>query len=320
MNDCTETPVLFGSDSSLVGIITSPAEGPRAPVACLMLNMGATHRIGPRRVNVKLARQLAARGVSSIRFDLAGLGDSRPASGAEHFRAQNMLDMQAAMDLIGARLGVHRFIVIGLCSGGGNGLWLANSDARVVGILMFETYAFPSRRTLWERSARRALAAPTNPAVLGKTLRWLQRKVSAKAAAARSPEIFEAESPDAIRAFFRRSMRQIMEREVAVLFLYSGTTDVADHGHDQLANFADEPFMKRIDYHFDAAIDHNLSTIQAQQTFMQFVCDWTLRVIAEKSDGPLHVSAGRPAPAVPIAPSSQSSLERNGVILSPHRG
>jgi hypothetical protein len=41
-----------------------------------MFNMGANHRIGPRRINVKLARVLAARGVSSLRFDLGGVGDS----------------------------------------------------------------------------------------------------------------------------------------------------------------------------------------------------------------------------------------------------
>ena len=76
MSDYKETPVQFGPDGSLIGIITTPAEGPLAPVACLMLNMGANHHIGPRRINVKLAREMAGRGISCIRMDLAGLGDA----------------------------------------------------------------------------------------------------------------------------------------------------------------------------------------------------------------------------------------------------
>ncbi|MEJ7688411.1 MAG: hypothetical protein WKG52_16285 [Variovorax sp.] len=140
MSDCKETPVQFGPDGSLIGIVSTPSECSLEPVACLMLNMGANHRIGPRRINVKLARQMAQRGIASIRFDLAGLGDSGAASGAEHFLTQAVFDLQAAMNLIETMLGVRRFIVIGLCSGAASGMSLAVTDARVIGLLMFDGY------------------------------------------------------------------------------------------------------------------------------------------------------------------------------------
>ena len=138
MTDCKEIPIQFGPDGSLIGIVATPAGGSVAPLACLLLNMGANPRIGPRRINVKLARQLAAQGISSIRFDLAGLGDSGPASGSEHFRTQAVYDMQAAMNQVEALLGICRFVVIGLCSGASNGLSLAVADSRVVGLLMLD--------------------------------------------------------------------------------------------------------------------------------------------------------------------------------------
>jgi pimeloyl-ACP methyl ester carboxylesterase len=278
MNDYKEIPVQFGPDGSLIGVITTPAEGSLAPVACLMLNMGANHRIGPRRINVKLARQMAARGISSIRFDLAGLGDSGPASGSEHFLTQAVFDLQAAMNLIQTMLGIRRFIAIGLCSGATNGLSLAVADARVVGLLMFDGYAFPGRRAQLERSLHRALAVPTNPAVIGKTIRWLQRKFSASAAAAASPSIFEPEPPEVTAALFRRSMSQLAERNVAVLQLYTGTMHVTDRGRDQLGPFADEPFMQQFEYEFIGEIDHSLTSMASQQIFMRVVCDWALRV------------------------------------------
>jgi pimeloyl-ACP methyl ester carboxylesterase len=295
MNDCKETPVLFGSDGSLVGIITTPTEGPLAPVACLLLNMGANHRIGPRRINVKLARQMATRGISSIRFDLAGLGDSGPASGSEHFLTQAVFDLQAAMNLLETTLGIRRFIAIGLCSGATNGLSVAVTDARVVGLLMFDGYAFPGRRSRWERALRRALAVPTNPAVIGKAARWLQRKFSASAAAAAAPHIFEADPPEVTAAVFRRSMMQLAERNVAVLLMYTGTMHVTDRNRDQLGPFANEPFGRQVEYEFFAEIDHSLTSLAAQQTFMKVACDWALRVAHGASTASAHSATGRAA-------------------------
>ncbi len=293
MNDYKEIPVQFGPDGSLIGVITTPSEGSLAPVACLMLNMGANHRIGPRRINVKLARQMAARGISSIRFDLAGLGDSGPAGGSEHFLTQAVFDLQAAMNMIQTMLGIRRFIAIGLCSGATNGLSLAVADARVIGLLMFDGYAFPGRRARLERSLHRALAVPTNPAVIGKTVRWLQRKFSASAAAAASPSIFEPDAPEVTAALFRRSMMQLAERNVAVLLFYTGTMHVTDRHRDQLGPFADEPFMQQFEYEFIREIDHSLTSMASQQIFMRVVCDWALRVTHGGTASAPSAAAGR---------------------------
>jgi hypothetical protein len=293
MNDYKEIPVQFGPDGSLIGVITTPSEGSLAPVACLMLNMGANHRIGPRRINVKLARQMAARGISSIRFDLAGLGDSGPAGGSEHFLTQAVFDLQAAMNMIQTMLGIRRFIAIGLCSGATNGLSLAVADARVIGLLMFDGYAFPGRRARLERSLHRALAVPTNPAVIGKTVRWLQRKFSASAAAAASPSIFEPDAPEVTAALFRRSMMQLAERNVAVLLFYTGTMHVTDRHRDQLGPFADEPFMQQFEYEFIREIDHSLTSMASQQIFMRVVCDWALRVTHGSTASAPSAAAGR---------------------------
>ena len=286
-----EIPVLFGADRSLVGVVSTPMEeGKMAPVACLMLNMGANYRVGPHRINVKLARQMANQGVSSIRFDLAGLGDSGPPTGSNHFMTQVVLDVQAAMNLVETMLGIRRFIVIGLCSGAANGMATAMVDPRIVGLLMFDAYSFPNQRSRLELSLLRALAIPTNPAVIGKTMRWLQRKFSAKAAAAAAPADFlEPVSRTVIEETFHRSMTQLIARGVAMFFLYTGTQHVRDRNRDQLGRFASEAYARQIDYRFIGEIDHSLTSLASQRTFISVVCDWALRVAKGSATGQLQV-------------------------------
>lgn len=99
MNDATLSPVRFGVGNSLVGMVAMPTHQAPATAACLLFNMGANHRVGPRRINVKLANALAARGMASLRFDLGGVGDSDALDTASDLQTRSVHDLQAAMDL-----------------------------------------------------------------------------------------------------------------------------------------------------------------------------------------------------------------------------
>ena len=74
---------LLGKRRSLVGIVTdnetfSPHQ--KRKTGAVLLNAGLIHHIGPNRIYVKLARQIAALGIVALRFDLSGIGDSLPRS------------------------------------------------------------------------------------------------------------------------------------------------------------------------------------------------------------------------------------------------
>jgi pimeloyl-ACP methyl ester carboxylesterase len=310
MDDYNETPVQFGPDGSLIGIITTPGDGPMAPVACLLMNMGAIHRIGPRRANVKLARQMAARGISSIRVDLAGLGDSRPASETADFRTQAVLDVQAAMNLVGTMLGVHRFVLIGLCSGAHNGLSVAVADPRLVGLLMFDGPNFPGRRARWERSLRRALANPRPGAFLDRVVGVIQRKLwpqQHQQLPNGTQNIFDSTGPRDSADYFCRSMNQLAERGVATMMFFTGSVQAKDRRRDLLGPFGKEPFARQLEYRFVPEIDHGLTSQASQQAFISLVCDWTLRVIHGDGSAPAQpVAAGGLAargtpPSAPLA-------------------
>jgi pimeloyl-ACP methyl ester carboxylesterase len=310
MSDYREKPVLFGPDSSLIGMLATPADGLAERVGCLLMNMGANHRIGPRRINVKIARQMAARGISSIRVDLAGMGDSRPASGSKHYRAQSVLDLQAAMDFMQSELGVDRFIAIGLCSGAENILATAVADARVSGLLMFDGFAFPGRRSRLEKTIRRTLAdlsvATLGAKVMGRLQRFMPHRAAlapaATAATANDPDldefdIFKPDSREKKFAFFKQSMGQLAERKVPALLLYSGTLHVIDRGRDQLGPLASEPFMRGFEYRFIPGIDHSLLSLETQQVFLSVVCDWALRTVQGGSVVPREQEASPTKPA-----------------------
>jgi alpha-beta hydrolase superfamily lysophospholipase len=148
-----EEPVMFGSRPRLFGILTEPADD--APVvggtaagrrpAVLMLNVGTNHRVGPNRLYVKMARAWGAQGFSVLRFDLAGIGDSRLAEGyveSRLYSKESVTDVQAAMSFMQRFRGIDRFVLVGLCSGAYVAFHAALADPRVAGEVLINPATF----------------------------------------------------------------------------------------------------------------------------------------------------------------------------------
>ncbi len=113
-----ERCVRFGPQG-LFGVLSEPA-GAAAETAVVFLNTALEDHTGPGRMWVDLARSWAARGVRSLRFDLAGLGDSPPArrpDGAPMYRTDYV--HQAVLAAAAVNPGHPADVVLmGLCSGG----------------------------------------------------------------------------------------------------------------------------------------------------------------------------------------------------------
>ncbi|KAB2882946.1 MAG: hypothetical protein F9K40_23225, partial [Kofleriaceae bacterium] len=142
-----ERAMALGAEANLIGILSGPALPAASPSrtprpVVIFLNAGVLHRVGPHRLHVNLARRLAARGISSLRLDLSGIGDSRSVPGSLSFRQSAVADTRAAMDQLGAELGARRFILFGLCSGADNALATAEVDPRVTGIIVLDPPAY----------------------------------------------------------------------------------------------------------------------------------------------------------------------------------
>ncbi len=116
-----ETAVLIGPGSRLFGMLSEPEAGsPGTREVLLILNSGGQHHVGPARMYVRLARRLASLGITSLRVDLAGLGDS--GSHVEEtgnvvysrFAAQDLSDI---LDALNQRFDAPVIHAVGLCSG-----------------------------------------------------------------------------------------------------------------------------------------------------------------------------------------------------------
>ncbi len=139
-----EEPVRFGPADALFGVLTRPLVERLDAPAVVMLNRGLNPHIGWRRVSVDHARALAASGITSLRFDVAGLGESRdePSRPANLIYSDLLLpDVRAAVDLLAQR-GHARIALSGVCSGAFIALSAAAADPRVSEVIVFNPQRF----------------------------------------------------------------------------------------------------------------------------------------------------------------------------------
>ena len=117
----TETCCWYDENKQLFGILCSPAERqPDKRQAVLLLNSGSVHHVGPNRVYTHLARKLASSGVSCLRIDIEGLGDScqLDSPNKNHPYQRNAVsNALAAVRFLCDSNVADEIIVAGLCSG-----------------------------------------------------------------------------------------------------------------------------------------------------------------------------------------------------------
>ncbi len=165
-----ETPLTFEHPfGDPFGVLTEPLDGETAELCVVWLNAGPQRRTGPNRMWVELARRWAARGIPSLRLDLAGIGDaggdSQPLVDARSFFVPDYIDqVKLVLDALQARGLPPRFLVGGLCSGGYWAFQMAILDQRALaalmlnpGILVYDggiSHAVRSTQELWRNALK----------------------------------------------------------------------------------------------------------------------------------------------------------------------
>lgn len=106
---------------SCFGILCSQRHRIADPEWCvLFLNPGAVRHTGPNRMWVEASRRLALRGVTSLRMDLAGVGESDGEINlnvASLYQDRLVDQVESAMESVRRKFGAQKFAVLGLCSG-----------------------------------------------------------------------------------------------------------------------------------------------------------------------------------------------------------
>jgi len=208
----TEEPLQFGEGGRLVGILTLPSAPPRnaqgLPVF-VILSAGLLHRVGPYRLHVRLARELAQMGFTSLRIDLAGTGDSPPRPGLTN-RQSVAADFAEILRVLESRLGRLPLVLAGLCSGADNAMTLTLSEPRVIGMVLLDPICFPDRGF----RARLVIAKYTNPA---RYIAGLKRRFKGLDKSVDPLTIRDYPTREELRAAFE----SIREREGRVLSIFT---------------------------------------------------------------------------------------------------
>ena len=298
-----ETTLAFGPNRDLVGTLTLPkasANAAPAPFGMVLFNAGVVSRIGPHRINVKLARALAQHGIPTIRFDLHGMGDSLGADGKLSYQQQVVSDLQAAMDALQSASHVPHFALLGFCSGALPSYWTAQQDARVRHIILYDAFSLQTRRSRLRFVAVRLRNHGFSPASLGLYLRraggalvTLPLRLKLLLWRARAEHIAPDDDQPTM-AQFAEHFVQLAQSGVQVTVLQSGA-DFSNVNYDgQIAEAlglkSTPPAGLRTG--LLASIDHIMTSTQAQQAFI----DWVCHDVLQRPTGAAVTSSARPLP------------------------
>jgi hypothetical protein len=252
---------------------TSAAQRP----AVLMWNVGVNPRVGPYRVNVELARRLAAAGFVALRFDTSGLGDSEARHDGPSDSESVELDLADAMAAVTRRTGIERFVVLGFCSSVDAAHRVAVKDARVVGVVHLEGYAFrtpgfyrrlPLRllsRERWKRRLRHT----------GNVLRAVASGGPVPTPVVREL-VFQRDYP--AWEDFSRELAELTTRGVYLLFVYVGLDTDFNHPNQFWEMFGSRELDRsRVDLDYFPSADHVFFDVDSRAKMMARVLQFMLR-------------------------------------------
>jgi hypothetical protein len=143
-----EYAVTFGATNKLFGIVSAP-KGTAADLAStnavLLLNAGAVHHIGPGRLYVALARQLAELGYTVLRMDVASIGDSPPYPGQPEIDVYSpfaLEDVARAIEYLKRDWRAREVASTGVCSGAYHSFKAAVADYPLAQVILINPLTF----------------------------------------------------------------------------------------------------------------------------------------------------------------------------------
>jgi hypothetical protein len=268
----------LGPQRQLIGILsraaTTRADAGATP-ALIILNAGVLHRVGPHRLHVNLGRRIAATGISSLRLDLGGIGDSITTSDAASFRDSAVADTREAMTGLAAEVGATRFVLFGVCAGADNSIATALVDDRVAGIVLVDPPAYPTRRG--QLRHLRAQIAEHGPRDV---VRWATRSAARRLgqAAALLRRRVDEEPPTGGRELptvttFHDQLTRLVARGVRILTVYSGIHGIRYNHPDQLYELFPE-LRGRVDTAYFPTANHTFTELASQAELIAAVTGW----------------------------------------------
>jgi len=256
-----ESAIAFGRHDQLLGVWNEPQER-QYNAAVIFVTAGMLHHCGPFRLHVAAARELASRGIPSLRFDLSGIGESLAVGSQGSSLNRAASEIRDAINWIATTTDqngkekIDKVILFGLCSGADDSLHAASLDDRIVGLISVDGCGY---RTLGYHLRRAFLFYLPRILSLAKWKGLWQRHRQLKNAVPRSlqPGHDVREFPPRREA--RRILRALLQRDVRLHFIYTGGSESGQYFNYDGQFKAMFPKLHRdhrLTYRYFADMDH----------------------------------------------------------------
>lgn len=266
----SETALSFGRHNNLIGVISEPeAAPPKDRPDVIILN-----RTGPFRMNVDLARALAASGFRVLRVDLSGFGDSKLRITAKEGEDVPVSDVGEAMDVLTARYQTRRFVLMGFCSGSDQSHRASVIDNRVVGVVHLDGFGYPTPAYYARHYTRRLLS-----------WRYLQPKLASKLRKVLGAGTTAVQEPTSINNRLKREFPPIqqttrefaslMRRDVRLFYVYTRYGDsYTNYAKQMRDSFPSVDFGDRLTVERYPLASHTFPLIRNRGKVIARIVDW----------------------------------------------
>lgn len=285
-----EHVVQIDTGGGLVGVTTQPASGAEEELPTFVfLNAGLTHRVGPSRLHVRMARALAEQGFPSLRLDWSGLGDSGVRDDNMPVGESIIAETRDAMDFMMRTSGARQFILIGICSGAAVSFLTAQQDERAVGVALInaQSHLHGENAELGEALRERTMTRHSFRMALRSSFRgknWLKAlggrisigDVLQSMFLAPLRAIFGGGKGMGLPAFDPVAETRILTgRGVRVFHLYSEGDEGLDYFHEVLGgNGAERLAEIGAETEVILGANHVFTLLWTQDRLTTSVCDW----------------------------------------------
>ena len=271
----SEQAVLFGSWTSLVGIVTKAVSPPSANrPAIVVLNTGIIHRVGHHRMFVTMSRALGAVGYTVLRFDFSGIGDSSPRYDGLSLVDSCMAEIREALDWLERDGAASRMILIGLCSGADHAVLYGHTDPRIVGLVLMDPSIPPTLRYYVHYIGRRLRRLRSWFNVLSgrsRTLRMLMRHMLP--IAQRYP--LQNRVP---RQTIERHYRNSVDSGIEILAIFTEETTRQTYREQMIEALPNVSFGDRLTLEFFPGSDHTFALESDRSRLIQLILQWVSAV------------------------------------------
>jgi pimeloyl-ACP methyl ester carboxylesterase len=261
-----ETPVQIGRGQGLSAMLTHPADPDPSRPVFVMLNAGLLHRVGPFRLHVALARELARLGYPALRLDLSGLGYSPRHPEYREFEAVRD-DVDTVFTWLREAHSLERPVLFGSCSGADLAHRVAVADERVKGCVFLDGYAYQNTHSVVSYYAARV----HRPEIWRD---WLQSRLGP------APEHSEPEAEDDFWESdwpsleqFRSELAVLLERATPLLYVYSGS--VREYNYEnQFFDVCPEARKGPVTVRYDARANHTYMLERDRRVLVEAIGGW----------------------------------------------